>query len=541
MKKTTKPLRGAAPQPDHILLTLNGDVRHSRAVTWRTSEEITQGWVEYWPENTDEKKSAAAATHLFRSDIDVSQIHSALLEGLTPDTRYAYTCGDEAHRSPVFLFATAPKKIESVKFIALSDHQVGEPFEAPDYSDLNGFLKELLARHPDTAFFLTGGDNTDCGQHEQQWNGLFATGLAGVAEQVPYMMTLGNHDNRGYADYRTGTGRYYSEPAEFFAAQFAGAFPANGPAGWQTENCHFTYGPVQINMVGVNAPEIVNEWLCETVGGSTAPWKLGAYHFPICYSGANCQNHDAYPVMRAGFACFDLVFSGHEHNFSRSFPLRGEELHEKPSQGTVHYMLGRANKHHMPGCHPLPKVWHAAFYPQEEPLKMACVVEITQTRMTLTSVLEDGRVVDQCVIDKAQDAILPHAQPPVFQYPRMLFKGYDLGLCQANTPGVCRDGVWFVPLAVLIAAIGGIAEKMPACCRCEVYGHWAAFCLGSDRAQTDQGEAALPAPVFRGNQGQLYIPAEACRIFDMRWAYAPHNNFITFEHESEEKPVTPQP
>ena len=47
--------------------------------------------------------------------------------------------------------------------------------------------------------------------------------------------------------------------------------------------------------------------------------------------------------------------------------------------------------------------------------------------------------------------------------------------------------------------------------------------------------------MFRGHRGQLYAPIDAVKAFEMRWAYAPRNNFLSIEHESESKPVTEQP
>jgi predicted MPP superfamily phosphohydrolase len=98
----------------------------------------------------------------------------------------------------------------------------------PDYSYLNKFLKDTLKDNPDVRFILTGGDNTDCGQHEVQWNGMFS-GLTGIIEHMPYMMSLGNHDNRGFKDYEKGIGRYYAEPAEYFDNQLKTLLPYNGP------------------------------------------------------------------------------------------------------------------------------------------------------------------------------------------------------------------------------------------------------------------------------------------------------------------------
>ena len=539
MGEFIKPVRGSGDMPDHIMLSIRGDAATTMTVTWRTDIENTNGYVLYWQDGSDEVFRCEAETDVFVSDIDRSSMFWAHLDSLKPDTKYFYTCGNDTYRSETFWFTTAPENLTKFKFICVSDQQKGEPHDCPDYSWFNGFLKRVLAEHPDTRFILTGGDNTDCGQHEVQWNGAFS-GLVGVTEYIPFMMTLGNHDNRGFRDYKNGVGRYYSEPAEFFSKQFRGSYPDNGPENWKTENYTFDYGNVHFSVLGVNGPEDVNAWMIDDLRATKQTWKIGTYHFPICYSGSNLQNYDAYPVMREGFELLDLVFSGHEHNFARSFPLRNEELHAEPSKGTVHYMLGNSNQN-PPGTRSVQKVWHSAFYPQEERGAMVCIVEVDGDRLTLTAQMDDGRIADRCVIDKAKDEIQPYALPPRFNRTRMMYRGMDPGLLSAPTPCCQKDGVWFVPMATLLTFAGGSVEKTAGQVSMELYGHTAVFTEGSDVAQTDRGELRLGAAVFRGECGQLYIPADGCHAFDMRWAYAPYNNFLSFEHESEDRPVTVQP
>lgn len=533
-----KPLRGSGVSPDHIMISIYSDARTTMAVTWRTCIDVKSGYVEYREEG-GEVKVCEAVFEVFESDIDISNIFWAHLQNLKPGTKYYYTCGDKEHRSGEYSFTTEPENLTKFKFICVADQQKGEPHDCPDYSYFNKFVKRILAENPDTRFILTGGDNTDCGQHEVQWNGAFS-GLVGISESMPFMMSLGNHDNRGFQDYKKGIGRFYSEPAEFFAKQFKGSYPFNGPRGWETENYAFNYGNARFYVIGINEPEIVNKWLIDELGSCDKAWKLGVYHFPICYSGADCQNYDAYPVMREGMEKFDIMFSGHEHNFSRSFPLKNEELFDRPSQGTIHYMLGNSHQN-PPGSRTLSKIWHTAFYPQEEQNAMVVIVEVDGDKLTLTALLDDGRIVDKCVVDKAGDTILPHSVAPIFNRTRMMFKGMDPGLCQADTPCENVGGIWFAPLSVLVGYIGGTVEKTKGRLFLEMYGHSAVFEEGSGIMRTDRGEVKLEAPVFRGRRGQLYIPVSAVEAFEMRWAYSPRNNFISFEHESQKKLITEQP
>ncbi len=539
MSTRPKPVRGSTANPDHIMLSISDDACTTMTVTWRTCTDIENGYVLYREDGSDVVCRQDAVTDIFESDIDISNMFWAKLTGLKPGTKYLYSCGNDDYRSEEFSFSTAPENLTKFKFICVSDQQKGEPHECPDYSYFNSFIKGVLKEHPDTRFILTGGDNTDSGQHEVQWNGAFS-GLVGISEYVPFMMTLGNHDNRGFEDYKNHIGRYYSEPAEFFGKQFKGSYAQNGPENWKTENYTFDYGNVHFSVIGVNGPEEVNEWLIEDLEKCDKQWKIGSYHFPICYSGSDCQNYDAYPVMREGMEKLDILFSGHEHNFSRSFPMRNEELFEEPSKGTIHYMLGNSNKN-PPGTRALSKVWHSAFYTQEEDVAMVVVVEVDGPKLTLTAHLDDGRIADRCVINKETDTIEPFAIAPKFNRTRMMFKGRDPGLCQTSTPCENIDGVWYAALSVLISSIGGEVRKTAGQVYLDIYSHNATFTLDSDVAQTDRGELKLSGKVFRGHRDQLYIPVDAVTAFDMRWAYAPRNNFISFEHESEDKPITIQP
>lgn len=535
-----KPFRGSTQMPDHIMLSISDDPATTMTVTWRTDISVTEGFVLCREEGSEVLLRFDATNEEFISDIDESRMFWAKAQGLKPDTKYYYTCGSSSDRSEEYFFTTAPQELDKFKFICISDQQKGS-FDRPDYSYFNNFMKQVLKEHPDARFILTGGDNTDCGQHEVQWNGAFS-GFVGISEYVPLQMSLGNHDNRGFADYKTGIGRFYAEPAEFFDKQFKGSYKYDGPKNWKTENYTFDYGNVHFSVIGINGPEEVNQWLIDDLDSCDKTWKLGVYHFPICYSGVNCQNYDAYPVMREGMEKLDVLFSGHEHNFSRSFPLRNEELFEKPSQGTVHYMLGNSNQN-PPGAKTMSKVWHAAYYAQEEHNACVAIIEVEGKRLTMTSVLSDGRIVDKCIIDKEKDEIQPYAIAPFFGEDRtkMFFKGMDLGLCQSSITCIEQNGTWYAPLAVLVSFIGGHVEKTKGQVRLEVYDRTALFTENSCEVETDRGRVTLKQPVIRAKRDQLYMPLDAVEVFDMRWAYAKRNNFISVEHESEEKPVTIQP
>ncbi|MBQ2694590.1 MAG: metallophosphoesterase family protein [Clostridia bacterium] len=535
-------LRLATEKPDHIMVSISGDAKSSMAITWRSSLDVTQGYVEYY-EKGGEKKRVDAIVKPFKSDVNTSNVFWATPSNLKAGTRYYYTCGSAENRSEEFWFDTEEENLTKFKFIAISDHQKDDDHYNPDYTTLNKFLKDVLKKHPDVRFILTAGDNTNCGQHEIQWNAMFE-GMAGIMEHLPYMMACGNHDNRGFKEYfPEEVGRYYAEPAEFFNTQLEYSYPKNGPEGWQTEIYSFDYGNAHFNVFGVNEPELMNEWAKEDIAKSNKTWKFGVQHFPVYYAGPNLANDDDYPMMRESMEMLDILFSGHEHNFSRSFPIKNEELFDKPSQGTIHYELGNAN-YNPPGTKTTDKIWHASFYPQEEQVAAYALVEVDGDKVTLISELNDGRVVDECLVDKAKDEIRPYRIAPVFGEgrTRVYYKGADLGLCNMSTPAVCKNGEWYIAFATLIRFAGGEDIREKGKVTLKLYGTEATFTESSRVAATNKGDFDLGAEVFRGNEGQLYMPVDgACKALGMKWAYAKRNNFITIEHVSESVPIVPQP
>ncbi len=539
-KEEWKAFRGSQKTPDHIMLSINGDAATAMTVTWRTSTDINEGYALCREVGTEKWLKFRAETGNFDSDLDSSHIFWANMTELKPDTKYEYTVGNDEHRSESYDFTTAAENLEDFEFLCLSDVQTGEPDPPADYSEFNSILKEILKNHPNIRFILTAGDNTNCGQTDVQWTGALE-GYKGVMEHIPLMMSVGNHDDMGFKNYFTFEGKYYSEKVEFFSNQFRGTYPYNGPEDWKTANYSFDYGNSHFAAIGISGPEFVNEWLIKDCAESDKTWKFGSHHFPICYAGSDLACDDSYPMMMEGMEKFDVMFSGHEHCFSRSYPRRNENLYDKPSEGTVFYNLGSGNRNPSKML-ALPKIWNTAWYPHEEKLSMYAIAHVHGNKLTLTSYLEGDKIVDRCTIDKETDSIDPIACAPIYTDTRMMFKGADLGLCARTTPAENIDGVWHVPAAILFRYAGFKVDLTEGKAYIEAYRHTAEFTEGSDTLITDRGEYKMEHAVVRSYRDQLYVPVDGiCKAFDMRCNYYTRNNILSFELESQEKPVPFQP
>ena len=535
--KTDKSNRAPSAHPDHIMLSISKDPSTTATVTWRTDVTVQKGYIEYKMAGCEKTEKAEAISKYIKSDIDESYVHFAAPKELLPDTKYFYTVGNDEYRSDEYSIKTAPLSLSKFKFLVITDWQNANPPENPDYEPVRRLLLDALKKHPDSRFILSVGDNTNDGQNEVQWNGAFY-GLSGIVESIPLMMATGNHDNRGHLTYYpVPTGKFYINHADLFDEKFEYSYPKNGPEGYKTENFSFDYGNAHFAIIGINAQHITGEWLYNDLKNSDKTWKIGAYHFPIFPVMPEGVTDDSYPALKKGIeqGRLDILFEGHEHSFARTFPIKDEQIYDRPSQGTVHYTAGNAGENIY--CSNCQKIWHSAFYPQEEPIGLYCVVEIDGKNMKVTACTTDGRIADELIIDKENDIIKPYALAPIYKQTKMAYKGRMLELEARDMYCQRKDGIWFAAFPVLAQGIGGRVIKTETAADVTLYKTRAVFTLDSDIAKTDKGDIKLSAPVF-SHRGQLYVAvSDAAKIFDMEWSYSERNNFFNFNCQTEEKPL----
>ncbi|MDR1733390.1 MAG: metallophosphoesterase family protein [Oscillospiraceae bacterium] len=512
---------------DRIMLSICGNARTEMAVTWRfRAPDFVPGSEAFAllrPIESAAWVRVEAVTAEIATDESIHTHAWARFCGLAPGKRYAYTVGSINVRSIEYIFCTEPENLAEFDFLLISDQQRSQPWENPSYDAPRRMIDKMLSAYPDIRFILTAGDNCDNGQNEIQWNAMFG-GFNGIIESLPHMMCTGNHDNRGFAQYLPSpAGKFYLDHADLFDAQFERCYPQNGPVGFRGENYSFDYGDAHFTIMGINAPQTVADWAYADIQGSNKRWKLGCYHFPIYPLMPEGQNDDAYPWLRRPIeeGSLDVLFSGHEHSFGRTYPMRGEEMGDKPSEGFVNYICGATGG----GVYisNARKMWHAAFYPQEINLPMAHLVHVTRDTLTVTAVLADGRIADEFILDKARDAIHPVALAPTYLKTKLSYKGDMVNFGGRGVFPFCRDGIWMVPAAVLLGHIGGAVQKSPGSVSVAAYKKEAVFAEGVDGC-------------VRGDKGELYVPANTlCRIFGMKWQYAARNNILNFDHPSEDK------
>jgi acid phosphatase type 7 len=388
---------GASSAPDHITLTWTGDPATTESITWRTDLTTALGRVEYvemgaeksFPRNA---KVVLAQVKALATNLGVRSIHSAMLTGLKPGTRYLYRVGDEYSWSELRTFTTSIANVQQFKFLIFGDSQ------STDYNVWHATLQAAYQANPEAAFMINMGDLVDVGQDYAQWNAWFMA-ARGVIDNIPIMPVVGNHETY------TSSGQF-SKP-KFFTAQFN--LPANGPDSLRGQVYSFDYGDVHFSVLdsqegeeGRFVPammEIQQAWLEKDLASSNKRWRVVLIHRPLY----NNKLAKADGKMIRGFLGIldkyhvDVVFTAHEHVYARTYPLYGGIAMNSADKGTVYVATGRSGTKTYQD--PVVKVGDKFFCnPLDEPNYL--VVEVKNDRLMVRNFKKSGALIDDWSIDK---------------------------------------------------------------------------------------------------------------------------------------------
>jgi len=455
----------ATASPDHIVLTWTESPATTLTVTWRSSQEIEDGWVDY--RQAGAGRSAAVKVRAQAREFSAVAtdrqgrftLYSATLRNLRPDTGYAYRVFSGDRGSPEYQFSTLPASPRRFSFLIFGDSQPGEK-DPPSYAAWHQTLSAAVARHPQARFAIHSGDLTDEGMNFLHWHNWFEA-AGDILARLVFLPVIGNHDCVGELKDPAGRRPSYWIPS-YLLMQFP-VFP-NGPDGLVGQAWSFDSGDAHLTVINseraygdaaVAARQI--EWLDRDLSATKKRWKLVFFHRPPYYSRACRTNEEVRktlcPVIEKHRA--DVVFSGHDHVFCRTYPMKDGNIFSSPADGTVYYITGRSGGYAYTDVSR--KIWHAAFYQvQDQPCYLLC--EIDSGRLTVRAYKTDGTVIDVYTIDKdrpERSTLTP--APARFSRPRFSLNG-DLPPMHASDNGATAlsiDGKWFVNARVFLGCLGG--------------------------------------------------------------------------------------
>lgn len=211
-------------------------------------------------------------------------------------------------------------------FIYMSDSQA-DP-ETGDYTAWGEMFETAARNESQPAFIMIGGDLVNDGSDQQEWDAFFAAG-GDTLKKMKLYPAIGNHDRNSL----------FKTILEL---------PENGPEGKKENFYSFDHGDAHFtvldsNLMGTADPEDL-DWLKNDLGTTHKPYKIVMFHFPAYpaidipkdMARAEIIRQHYVPVLEQ--AGVDLVLSGHQHVYMRTFPLLKGERNE---DGII-YLMGNA-------------------------------------------------------------------------------------------------------------------------------------------------------------------------------------------------------
>jgi hypothetical protein len=292
-------------------------------VKWRT-DDATNSVVRFGTSSTGLDEFVSAAS-------DTSE-HEITLINLLPNTRYYYSIGTDAETiagDSSYTFKTPPVEdtVQATQIWVIGDAGTAyaEQYEVRDaYADNLGLTG--------TDLWLMLGDNA----YEDGSDADFQVGVFDVYEEMlrqsPIWPVFGNHDAHD-SDSKTETGPYY----DIFS------LPRNGEAGGLPSGTEayysFDYG--NIHFVALDSADsstvsdsVMLTWLENDLAATSKEWIIAFWHHPPYSEGYHDSDDEGSQIRMRENAVpileeynVDLVLSGHNHTYERSYLISGHHGH----------------------------------------------------------------------------------------------------------------------------------------------------------------------------------------------------------------------
>ena len=339
--------------PEQIHLTWGEDPARTVVVSWASAGRADRPRVRIGQRVIAATERACADPHS-----GVTWTYHARVDGLRPGATYGYavTADNDASAADPFsaTFTTAPEGRATFRFTSFGDlgtSRAGAALESGRDAYAAGAVEAFQP-----LFHLDNGDLTPAspapGALAQAWRD-FGNNVQASAANRPWLPVPGDHALGG------GDGE---QGLASFLARYT--LPAGGLAGLEGRWYAFRVGTALfVCLSGDDVGGAQTRWLESTLaaarGDASLDWVVVALHQCACSSATTGVGSDL-GIRREWLPLFDtyevdLVLSGHDHGYERSFPVRGQDDAGRPhpvttvdsgvfdtSQGTVHLVLGCA-------------------------------------------------------------------------------------------------------------------------------------------------------------------------------------------------------
>lgn len=307
------------------------------------------------------------------------RINKVLLKELKPATTYYYQVGDGEKWSETLSFTTASgDKKAATNFFIFGDIQ------SSDTANLHNAIANITGDKLGYSFGIQTGDAIDNVQNYGSYWRPFLTELNGKnLAGINMIHVLGNHEYYGDGD------------GEVSKAIF------DLPESAQGSYYSFEYGNVYVGVIN-NGGDIVKavESMKTDAAKSNCAWKVVALHEPVYGTESNMADATRLIVTKAmEDAGIDVVFSGDDHAYARTFPMLGDKISEDEHEGVVYYVSGdlssKSNEYHTQDC-------FAKAIAHNDYDGMYLSVQADSEKMVINACKHDGTLLDSYTIEKTE-------------------------------------------------------------------------------------------------------------------------------------------
>lgn len=376
-----KPLLTSAPTYAMLHVGQREDIQ---VVTWMTSVQ-KQGSSQLYIISENPKRLVKATSKIVtftsakdNGDNGAVAIYQAVIEGLVPGVSYKYQIGSEKVWNDSYSLKYTHQEPKMTEFIVLGDMQ------SEDMALFSRVLHAVEKHAKNLRFIAQLGDLVDEATNFGQLKKIMETIINTKVCNLPWLHLLGNHEFMG--DRRGQRAKHYlAIPYKNKTEQDYGCYSID-------------YPHVHIAVISYvhedKALQKVAEWLEKDMTQSQQTWKILLTHQPPYYTNPDGGN-EAFKKVFVPLIDkleIDVVFSGHDHAYGRTFKLR----HNKVSaNGTVYMVCGTVGGKYYEakndGCFEVYNDTH-------EPLYIK--VTLTETILQIDALRVEGGLVDRVRIYK---------------------------------------------------------------------------------------------------------------------------------------------
>ena len=204
-------------------------------------------------------------------------------------------------------------------------------------------FREAFRKSSDAAFWLFAGDLAS-EPEDNQYEGFFYAG-GFIFGTTPSIIVPGNHDveflmqDGKIVRNKKGKKQRGDKLAELWLEQFT--LPENGINKYKESSYTIDYQGVRFIIINTNDEDsllLQIEWLEKLLANNSNKWTIVSFHHPFYSAGRDRDDDDTRNAFLPLFDKYnvDLVLTGHDHAYSRSYKLKNGEIVGDNESGTVY-------------------------------------------------------------------------------------------------------------------------------------------------------------------------------------------------------------